>query len=94
MDNLLNKVARTGAQFAILDLTGVEVVDTRTAGHLLALVRAVRLLGAEGMITGIRPAVAQTMVAQGLDVSSVLTLGTLRDGLSLCIRRMSGAGSP
>ncbi|UQA60825.1 PAS domain-containing protein [Polyangium aurulentum] len=89
MDDLLAAVTRTQAQFAILDLTGVEIVDTSTAAHLIQLVQAVRLLGAEGIITGIRPNIAQTVVSLGLDMSRVTTLATLRDGLALCIRRLS-----
>ncbi|WP_272423579.1 PAS domain-containing protein [Polyangium jinanense] len=87
-DDLLAAVSRTQARFAILDLTGVEVVDTATAGHMLNILSAVRLLGAEGIITGIRPTVAQTMVSLGLDLSRVRTLATLRDGLSFAIRRL------
>ncbi|MDI1475755.1 PAS domain-containing protein [Polyangium sp. y55x31] len=87
-DDLLAAVSRTQARFAILDLTGVEVVDTATAAHMLDILRAVRLLGAEGIITGIRPTVAQTMVSLGLDLTRVRTLATLRDGLSYAIRRL------
>jgi anti-anti-sigma regulatory factor len=89
MDSLLTEVSKTGSLFAILDLTGVDVVDTATAGHLLAMARAVKLLGAEGIITGIRPQIAQTMVAQGLDISSVVTLASLREGLQHCMRRLA-----
>ena len=87
MDSLLQAVAKTRARFAILDLTGVEEVDTGTAGHLLALVRAVRLLGAEGVITGIHPNIAQTIVAIGVDLSRVHVFATLRDALKHCISR-------
>ncbi|MDI1450958.1 PAS domain-containing protein [Polyangium sp. 6x1] len=90
-DSLLAEVSRTQARFAILDLTGVDVVDTATAGHMLNIISAVRLLGAEGIITGIRPNIAQTMISLGLDLSRVRTLATLRDGLSLAIRELSGA---
>ncbi|UQA60826.1 PAS domain-containing protein [Polyangium aurulentum] len=91
MEDLLASVTRTQARFAILDLTGVDIVDTSTAGHLIQMIEAVRLLGAEGIITGIRPNVAQTVVTLGLDMSRVTTLATLRDGLALCIRRLSAA---
>jgi anti-anti-sigma regulatory factor/PAS domain-containing protein len=87
-DDLLAAVSRTQARFAILDLTGVDIVDTATAGHMLAIINAVRLLGAEGIITGIRPNVAQTMISLGLDLSRVRTLATLRDGLSFAIRSL------
>ncbi len=87
-DDLLTQVSRTQALFAILDLTGVEVVDTATAGHMLNIISAVRLLGAEGIITGIRPTIAQTMISLGVDLSRVRTLATLRDGLAFAIRRL------
>ncbi|MDI3282662.1 STAS domain-containing protein [Polyangium sp. 15x6] len=88
MDDLLAAVCRLGARYAILDLTGVDIVDTATAAHLLNLVSALRLLGAEGIITGIRPNVAQTVVSLGLDLSRMITCANLREGLRLCIRRM------
>jgi rsbT co-antagonist protein RsbR len=89
MDELLSAVTRYRARYAILDVTGVDVVDTATANHLLSMIRAVRLLGAEGILTGIRPSVAQTVVSLGVDLSNILTLSTLRDGLSMAIRRMA-----
>lgn len=88
MDELLSEVAKSRARFAILDLTGAQAVDTATAGHLLSIARAVKLLGAEGIITGIRPEVAQTMMAQGLDLSHVLTLGSLKEALRFCMKRL------
>jgi rsbT co-antagonist protein RsbR len=88
MDDLLAAVARTQARFAILDLTGVEAVDTHTAAYLLELIRAIRLLGAEGIITGIRSGVAQTIVALGVDLEGILTLGNLQAGLRHAILRM------
>ena len=89
MDSLLEAVVRAGARFAVLDLTGVEVVDTQTAAYLIELVRAIRLLGADGIITGIRPTVAQTVIALGLDLTSITTLSNLRAGLKYCILQMS-----
>ena len=88
MDDLLGAVTRTSARFAILDLTGVEVVDTATASHLVQMIRAIRLLGAEGILTGIRPTVAQTLVSLGVDLSGIPTYGTLRHGLAFCMRRL------
>ncbi|AUX26471.1 anti-anti-sigma factor [Sorangium cellulosum] len=93
MDSLLAAIVDKQARFAILDLTGVELVDTKTASYLIELVRAIRLLGAEGVITGIRPNVAQTMVALGLDLSGIATRGNLRAGLRLCIQRLSAGGA-
>ncbi|WP_437489867.1 STAS domain-containing protein [Sorangium sp. So ce1014] len=89
MDNLLSAIVNKNARFAILDLTGVDAVDTRTAGYLIEMIKAIRLLGAEGIITGIRSNVAQTMIALGLDLSGVTTVGNLRAGLKLCMRRMA-----
>jgi rsbT co-antagonist protein RsbR len=88
MSNVLAEIVRTGAHYAILDLTGVDGVDTTTAAHLVNLIAAVRLLGTEGIITGIRPTVAQTMIALGLNLTEIVTLANLREGLKLCMRRM------
>ncbi|WP_437965984.1 PAS domain-containing protein [Sorangium sp. So ce260] len=90
MDGLLQAVVRTQARFALLDLTGVDAVDTKTASYLVELVRAIRLLGAEGIITGIRPSVAQTVVSLGLDLAEITTLSDLQAGLRHCIGRTPG----
>ncbi|WP_437806062.1 PAS domain-containing protein [Sorangium sp. So ce1078] len=89
MDTLLEAISRTGARYAILDLTGVDMVDTKTASYLLDLVGAIRLLGAEGIVTGIRSNVAQTIVSLGIDLNNITTLGNLRAALQHCIRQMS-----
>ncbi|MDC0722017.1 STAS domain-containing protein [Nannocystis bainbridge] len=89
MDNLLTSVATTRARYAILDLTGVEVVDTGTAGHLIGMIQAIRLLGAEGILTGIHPTIAQTIVALGVDLARVAVFAKLRDALKFCIVQMS-----
>ncbi|WAS93202.1 STAS domain-containing protein [Nannocystis punicea] len=91
MDNLLQAVARTRARFAILDVTGVEEVDTGTAGHLVGLVRAIRLLGAEGVITGIHPNIARTIVTLGVETGALTVRASLREALGHCIREMSGS---
>ncbi|XYH95604.1 PAS domain-containing protein [Sorangium sp. So ce1128] len=88
MEALLAGVSRTGARFAILDLTGVEAMDAGAAAHLLSLVQAVRLLGAEGIITGVPPSGAKTMAALGLDLAGIATLRSLREGLWYCMKRM------
>lgn len=88
MEDLLADVSRRGARFAILDLTGVEAMDTGTAAHLLKLVQAIRLLGAEGIITGVPPGGAQAMVGLGLDLGGITTLASLREGLWYCMKRM------
>jgi rsbT co-antagonist protein RsbR len=87
-NSLLETVARTSAKFAIVDLTGVDTVDTATADHLLKVMRAVGLLGARCVITGIQPSVAQIIVGLGLDMQGVITLRSLREGLKYCMRTM------
>ncbi|WP_244923919.1 STAS domain-containing protein [Enhygromyxa salina] len=86
MERLLNEVQRTQARHVILDVTGVEVVDTHTADSMLRVARAIELLGAQCIITGIRPAVAQTMVALQANLADIVTQATLRHGLAYCIR--------
>lgn len=90
MEDLLQSVVRSAARFAILDLTGVELVDTATASYLLQMVHAIRLLGAEGILTGIRPSVAQTVISLGVDLKGIPVHGTLRHGLAYCIRELGG----
>ena len=85
MDHLLAEIQRTQAHYAILDVTGVEVIDTHTADHLLKVARAVQLLGARCIITGIQPAVAQTMVTLQTSFGNIVTLATLRDGIKYCM---------
>jgi len=86
MERLLDAVMQKGATYAIIDLTGVDIVDTATADHIGKLVRAAELLGARCIITGIRPAVAQTMVQIGIDLTRIITLSTLREALRRCMR--------
>lgn len=83
---LLQTVQRLGARIAIVDMTGVEVVDTSTADHIVRLMQGVRLLGAQGIITGIRPQVAQIMVNMGVEIAGVMTLRSLREGLRHSLR--------
>ena len=85
---LLAVVSRTGAKFAIVDLTGVDTVDTATADHLLRVMKAVQLLGARCVITGIQPSVAQIIIGLGLDLPGVTTLRSLREGLRFCLRHL------
>lgn len=85
---LLASVARTGARIAIVDMTGVDTVDTATADHILRLMQGVKLLGAKGIITGIQPAVAQIMVSLGVDIGGVMTLRSLREGLRYSLHVM------
>lgn len=86
MERLLSAITEKGATYAIIDLTGVDVIDTSTADHIGKIVRAAQLLGAQCIVTGIRPAVAQTMVQIGIDLTKLITLSTLREALRLCMR--------
>ncbi|MDC3987739.1 PAS domain-containing protein [Polyangium jinanense] len=81
---LLEAVVERQARFALLDLTGVEKVDTDTAQHLVRVIDAVRLLGCEGMITGIRPSVAETLVGLDVNLTQTRTLRSLKDALRSC----------
>ena len=87
MENLLQKVVETGAQIAILDITGVPTVDTLVAQHLLKTVTALRLMGAEAIISGVRPQIAQTIVHLGVDLQGVTTKANLADALALALKR-------
>jgi len=81
MESLLSRIVETGAEIAIIDITGVPTVDTLTAQHLLKTVTAARLMGADCIISGIRPQIAQTIVHLGVDLSGVITKATLADAL-------------
>lgn len=83
---LLQSVQRTGARIAIVDMTGVDIVDTATADHIVRLMQGVKLLGAQGVITGIQPQVAQIMVSLGVEVGGVITLRSLREALRHSLR--------
>jgi rsbT co-antagonist protein RsbR len=85
MNNLLESIVRTQSKNIIIDITGVEVVDTKTADYLLKVVRAARLLGARCVLTGLGPAVAQTLVDIGADLTEVTTLRNLKEGLKHCL---------
>jgi rsbT co-antagonist protein RsbR len=79
MESLLQRIVETGAEIAILDITGVPTVDTLTAQHLIKTVTAARLMGADCIISGIRPQIAQTIVHLGVDLTIVTTKATLAD---------------
>lgn len=87
MESLLQKIVETGSDVAIIDITGVPTVDTLTAQHLLKTVTAARLMGAECIISGIRPQIAQTIVYLGVDLADVTTKGTLADAFALALKR-------
>jgi rsbT co-antagonist protein RsbR len=87
MESLLQRIVETGSQIAILDITGVPTVDTLVAQHLLKTVAAARLMGADCIISGIRPQIAQTIVHLGVDLNSVTTKATLADAFKIALKR-------
>jgi rsbT co-antagonist protein RsbR len=87
MQNLLEAIVQTRSDYAIIDITGVPVVDTLVAQHLLKTVAAARLMGADCLISGIRPQIAQTIIHLGVDLSEVTTKATLADAFELALRR-------
>jgi rsbT co-antagonist protein RsbR len=91
MENLLQRIVDTGASIAIVDITGVPTVDTLVAQHLLKTVGAARLMGAECIISGIRPQIAQTIVHLGVDLGNVATKATLADALVLAMGRIGAS---
>jgi rsbT co-antagonist protein RsbR len=88
MESLLNKVVDTGSQVVILDITGVPTVDTLVAQYLLKTVTALRLMGAECIISGVRPQIAQTIVHLGVDLQGVTTKANLADALAFALKRI------
>jgi rsbT co-antagonist protein RsbR len=87
MESLLERVVETSAEIAIIDITGVPTVDTLVAQHLLKTVAAARLMGADCMISGIRPQIAQTIVHLGVELGNVSTKATLADAFALALQR-------
>lgn len=85
-DALLRAVVSSGAHSVIIDITGIEVMDTRTADHFVRMAKAVGLLGAECVLTGINPQIAQTIVHMGIDMAGVRTHRSLRDALYHFVR--------
>jgi rsbT co-antagonist protein RsbR len=81
MENLLQQIVETGSGIAILDISGVPAVDSLVAQHLIKTVSATRLMGAECIISGIRPEIAQTVVHLGIDLSNVITKASLASAL-------------
>jgi len=88
MESLLQRIVDTGAEIAIIDITGVPTVDTLVAQHLLKTVTAIRLMGADCIISGVRPQIAQTIVHLGLDLQGVVTKANLADALKLALSRL------
>ncbi len=90
MENLLQHIVDESAEIAIIDITGVPTVDTLTAQHLLKTVSAARLMGADCIISGIRPQIAQTIVHLGVDLN-VISKATLADAFAIALRRTNRA---
>jgi rsbT co-antagonist protein RsbR len=87
METLLEAIVETNSKIAIIDITGVPTVDTVVAQHLLKTVTAARLMGAECIISGVRPQIAQTIVHLGINLLDVTTKATLRDALALALEK-------
>jgi rsbT co-antagonist protein RsbR len=87
METLLERIVETGSTLAIIDITGVPTVDTLVAQHLLKTVSAIRLMGAECIISGIRPQIAQTIVHLGIDLQGIASKASLADALQLAMKQ-------
>jgi rsbT co-antagonist protein RsbR len=88
MENLLQKIVETSASVAIIDITGIPMVDTLVAQHLIKAVNAARLMGSECIVSGIRPQIAQTIVHLGISLHEVVTKATLADAVSFALKRV------
>jgi rsbT co-antagonist protein RsbR len=91
MENILQKIVDTGASIAIIDITGVPTVDTLVAQHLMKTIAAARLMGADCIISGIRPQIAQTIVHLGVNLEDVMTKATLADAFLVALQRTGTA---
>ena len=88
MENLLEAIVAQSAEIAIVDITGVPTVDTLVAQHLLRTIAAARLMGADCIISGIRPQIAQTIIHLGVDLTAVITKATLADAFQVALRKI------
>lgn len=91
MESLLQTVVSTNSRYAIIDITGVPTVDTLVAQHLLKTITAARLMGAECIISGVRPQIAQTIVHLGINLEDVITKAKLSDAFALALQRSGRA---
>lgn len=91
MESLLQAIVQTNSRFAIIDITGVPTVDTLVAQHLIKTITAARLMGAECILSGIRPQIAQTIVHLGIELADVVTKARLADALKLALERSGRA---
>lgn len=94
MESLLQQIVETGSAIAIIDITGVPTVDTLVAQHLLKTVAATRLMGADCIISGIRPQIAQTIVHLGVNLTDVITKATMADAFKIALKRSGYAVTP
>lgn len=85
MERLLSRIVETNSPVALVDIMGVPTIDTQTAQHLIETISAVRLLGAQVVLTGVRPAIAQTLVHLGIDLSGIMTRSSLAAGLQVAL---------
>jgi rsbT co-antagonist protein RsbR len=86
MEQLLNAIVSNNAVTALIDITGVPAIDTQTAQHIIDTINAVRLLGSRVILTGVRPAIAQTLVHLGIDLSTITTVSSLAAGLKVALK--------
>lgn len=89
MERLLEKIVETNSPVALIDITGVPQIDTATAQHLIDTINAVKLLGSQVIITGVRPVIAQTLVHLGIDLSGIITRPTMASGLKVALDKLS-----
>lgn len=89
MEQLLKGIVETNSSVALLDITGTPAIDTRTAQHLIETIAAARMLGAQVVLTGVRPAIAQTLVHLGIDLSNIVTRSSLAAGLSYALDKLN-----
>lgn len=89
MERLLSRIVETNSPLALVDIMGVPMIDTQTAQHLIETISAVRLLGSQVVLTGVRPAIAQTLVHLGIDLSGIMTRSSLSAGLQVALDQLN-----
>jgi len=89
MERLLQAISEKGSKFVILDITGVDTVDTMTADHFIKMMKAAKLMGSRCILTGLSPEVAQTLTQLGIDLTELVTLRTIKDGLKMSIEALN-----
>ena len=88
MEKLLQEIVKTGSEVALIDITGVPTIDTKTSQHLVETIAAVKMLGAMVVLTGVRPEIAQAMVHLGIDMSGITTRSSLSSGLKFALNKL------